>query len=698
MATINSLPAVGSISGTEEFVINVAGTDNKCTATQITATVTTNLAAEIVTRTSEVATLTSGKLNLAGGTMTGALTLNGAPASNLHAATKLYVDTGLAGKAAATSTSLDAASTAVTAAATATSGSTAISTTQYVEDKIYQDITRKITISAAATTLNGDYKGVLEVDYTVTGVAVINLPVIATLTNPERYEYYIVDTGKNAGTNVIRTIAGVGNTIDGTSAIDITTDGASIYIANSGGTNWYLKDKDAAASATVTGLVELATTVEAAALTDATRVVTPAGLGAAFDAFPYNITQLGAASHVLTESDTGTLYITRTTTGTCAITLPAPATLSSSARTQYAIYDAGAAGTNNATITTAGGTIDGGATFVIDNDKMGATFITNGTNWYSIANTQTAYSGGAATPWSLNGVDIYFNQEVIIGDSIAPNSLLHLDKTTGDVGLTWSQAGVAKFIAGIDDTDDNWKLSRGGTLGTTDIIDISEIDGTIGIAHPPTASTLLGLNGAAVAGVTDVLTLDDTKTTAISRALTTSLGGVSTAGKYGWRGKIDGGTENQGIILALEKGGYPSTMPATSDIGVGIELGHATRDSYGVYVNAVTSNTGDNYGLRLDIQNAGAGNAYAMQIIGGDIKIGPGFGTTIGTTATERLAFWGAAAIQQPTSVGETTGYAAVGGTNVNSNDTFTGNSGTKAYTVNDIVKHLKSVGIIATS
>jgi len=87
-----------------------------------------------------------------------------------------------------------------------------------------------------------------------------------------------------------------------------------------------------------------------------------------------------------------------------------------------------------------------------------------------------------------------------------------------------------------------------------------------------------------------------------------------------------------------------------------------------------------------------------MQIIGGDIKIGPGFGTTIGTTATERLAFWGAAAIQQPTSVGETTGYAAVGGTNVNSNDTFTGNSGTKAYTVNDIVKHLKSVGIIATS
>ena len=32
------------------------------------------------------------KLNLTGGTLTGALTLSGAPTSNLHAATKSYVD------------------------------------------------------------------------------------------------------------------------------------------------------------------------------------------------------------------------------------------------------------------------------------------------------------------------------------------------------------------------------------------------------------------------------------------------------------------------------------------------------------------------------------------------------------------------------------------------------------------------------
>lgn len=43
-------------------------------------------------------------LEKAGGTMTGPLTLNGAPSSNLHAATKLYVDTADAAKANASTT------------------------------------------------------------------------------------------------------------------------------------------------------------------------------------------------------------------------------------------------------------------------------------------------------------------------------------------------------------------------------------------------------------------------------------------------------------------------------------------------------------------------------------------------------------------------------------------------------------------
>lgn len=69
-------------------------------------------------------------------------------------------------------------------------------------------------------------------------------------------------------------------------------------------------------------------------------------------------------------------------------------------------------------------------------------------------------------------------------------------------------------------------------------------------------------------------------------------------------------------------------------------------------------------------------------------------GGTIGKTAAILAGFHGAAVIQHA-STGETTGFAAVGGTNVDSNDTFTGNVGSKAYTLNDVVKALKEKGVL---
>lgn len=50
--------------------------------------------------------------------------------------------------------------------------------------------------------------------------------------------------------------------------------------------------------------------------------------------------------------------------------------------------------------------------------------------------------------------------------------------------------------------------------------------------------------------------------------------------------------------------------------------------------------------------------------------------------------------IAQPTATAAS-GYAAVGGTNVNSNDTFTGAVGATAYTIGDIVAALKNLGLI---
>lgn len=73
-------------------------------------------------------------------------------------------------------------------------------------------------------------------------------------------------------------------------------------------------------------------------------------------------------------------------------------------------------------------------------------------------------------------------------------------------------------------------------------------------------------------------------------------------------------------------------------------------------------------------------------------------GTKIGTATTQKIGLWNATPIVQPSSTGETTGWTTGGGSAATSTDTYTGNSGTKAYTVNDIVKHLKATGILATS
>ena len=66
---------------------------------------------------------------------------------------------------------------------------------------------------------------------------------------------------------------------------------------------------------------------------------------------------------------------------------------------------------------------------------------------------------------------------------------------------------------------------------------------------------------------------------------------------------------------------------------------------------------------------------------------------------TGNLGFYGTTAIAQPSSTGlGTTGFVSGGGGNfVHANSTFTGGIGTTAYTLSDIVAHLKNLGLIAS-
>lgn len=77
------------------------------------------------------------------------------------------------------------------------------------------------------------------------------------------------------------------------------------------------------------------------------------------------------------------------------------------------------------------------------------------------------------------------------------------------------------------------------------------------------------------------------------------------------------------------------------------------------------------------------------------------FGTTTGTklgiSTSQKLGFWNATPIVQPSSTGETVGFTAGGGTAVTDDSTFTGNVGATAYRISDIVKALKRAGLIAS-
>ena len=83
---------------------------------------------------------------------------------------------------------------------------------------------------------------------------------------------------------------------------------------------------------------------------------------------------------------------------------------------------------------------------------------------------------------------------------------------------------------------------------------------------------------------------------------------------------------------------------------------------------------------------------------GDNIVLSTTNGTKIGTATNQLLGFYNQTPVAQPSTTGVTTnGFTGGGGGNtVHAQSTFTGGIGTNAYTIGDIVAHLKSLGLIA--
>jgi hypothetical protein len=75
-------------------------------------------------------------------------------------------------------------------------------------------------------------------------------------------------------------------------------------------------------------------------------------------------------------------------------------------------------------------------------------------------------------------------------------------------------------------------------------------------------------------------------------------------------------------------------------------------------------------------------------------KSDDGYG--VGQSATDKVAFYGETPIAQPSATGVVAGFTAGSGTGANVDSTFTGNVGSTAYTISDVVAHLKNLGLLA--
>ena len=120
----------------------------------------------------------------------------------------------------------------------------------------------------------------------------------------------------------------------------------------------------------------------------------------------------------------------------------------------------------------------------------------------------------------------------------------------------------------------------------------------------------------------------------------------------------------------------------TDNLASALDITESTNS----YLKFTTTNTGEKVVLGKDLDISGDH----------DLIIGTSTGTKIGTATTQKIGFFNATPVVQQSGVNEGTGFAAVGGTGVNDQSTFTGNVGSTAYRINDIVKALKNLGILA--
>lgn len=244
-------------------------------------------------------------------------------------------------------------------------------------------------------------------------------------------------------------------------------------------------------------------------------------------------------------------------------------------------------------------------------------------------------------------------------------------------------------------------IGRGVTVGTNGV--------GVGRGVTATGSSSTGVGYNAVSSATDSSAFGHTATA--SAVGTTSIGRASraTATRATAFGRSANAGHQQAVCL-----GFGSTSTANFQFVCGSATGTITDVYFG---EGVTDSTATNYTIHgtggTGTDNAGAniyiaggkatGNAASGSVVLQSANAGS-TGTTAQTlidlfevAADSKIGMYGATPVVQHSSTGETTGFSAGSGTAVNDDSTFTGNVGSTAYTISDVVKALKNIGLLAT-
>jgi hypothetical protein len=140
-------------------------------------------------------------------------------------------------------------------------------------------------------------------------------------------------------------------------------------------------------------------------------------------------------------------------------------------------------------------------------------------------------------------------------------------------------------------------------------------------------------------------------------------------------------------IAAVDKAAGDRRLFIQSEVGSPISLGN-DRVNYAATTGYLSIGGTD----LLAFSSSGATLTDAT-----NITVGSTTGTKIGTSTSQKLGFWNATPVAQYSAAGVTTGFTGATGSTVLSGSTFTGNTGSGAYTIGDLVAALKKCGIIAS-